>query len=148
MSERLTEKQVKEIRELIHEWRPFVSVLRDPLERTLLSEQAGWAEVDQLSRLVVSLQEQLRQASQCAEHWICLYHADKNLFQRQKREFEETKAILRGVLYEIGEIEKEADEGVAGSLERADKALTRILILSQSIRKMGGMPGDTTGQGA
>lgn len=92
MSERLTEKQVKEIRELIHEWRPFVSVLRDPLERTLLSEQAGWAEVDQLNRLVASLQEQLRQASQCAAHWICHHHAEETRFQRQNSEIGKLRA--------------------------------------------------------
>lgn len=86
MSERLTDKQVEEIRELINEWRPFVNDLRDPLERTLLSEQAGWAEVDRLNSLVSSMQGQLSQANECAAHWACLYHAEETRFQRQNTE--------------------------------------------------------------
>lgn len=86
MRERLTNKQAEEIRELIHEWRPFVNDLRDPLERTLLSEQAGWAEVDRLNSLVSSMQGQLSQAIECAAHWACLYHAEETRFQRQNTE--------------------------------------------------------------
>jgi hypothetical protein len=92
MRERLTNKQAEEIRELIHEWRPFVNDLRDPLERTLLSEQAGWAEVDRLTRLVASLQEQLSQANACAAHWACLYHAEETRFQRQNTEIEQLRS--------------------------------------------------------
>jgi len=60
-NQRLTEQQVKSIKALIHQWRPFVSELRDPLELTLQSERAAWSEVDRLSAALEEAQQQIKE---------------------------------------------------------------------------------------
>lgn len=52
-------------------------------------------QIDPKDEIIASLQEQLRQANECAAHWACKYHADENLFNRQNRELAEMGATIR-----------------------------------------------------
>lgn len=48
---------------------------------------------------IASLQEQLRQANECAASWICKYQAEANLFRKQNH----TLAQLRAEIAKIRE---------------------------------------------
>ncbi|OMC96157.1 hypothetical protein, partial [Paenibacillus odorifer] len=47
----------------------------------------------------------------------------------------------RAIIYEISEIHKEATAGNSGSLERADTALNRIMLLSSNLLALGNKEG-------
>lgn len=49
-----------------------------------------------------SLQEQLRQANDCAASWICKYHAEETRFQGQNREIGQLRAILTKIKNSTG----------------------------------------------
>lgn len=60
--------------------------------------------IDPKDEIIASLQEQLRQANECAARWICKYHADENLFNRQNRELAEKDAVINGLRMTLKEI--------------------------------------------
>jgi limonene-1,2-epoxide hydrolase len=67
------------------------------------------------------------------EKTIELAEAQQTIARQQERE--------RSIIYEVSEIHKEAAAGNSGSLERADTALNRIILLSSNLLALGNKEG-------
>lgn len=81
---------------------------------------------DEKDEIVASLQEQLRQASQCAARWICHHHAEETRFQRQNHTLGRVRVEIAWIrkrfeaewTYELG-----TGEVVLEILERLEQAV-------------------------
>jgi multidrug resistance efflux pump len=62
-----------------------------------------------------------------------LVEAQQTIARQQERE--------RSIIYEVSEIHKEAAAGNSGSLDRADTALNRIMLLSSNLLALGNKEG-------
>jgi hypothetical protein len=71
--------------------------------------------------------------------------SERNIFKHELVEAQQTIARQqereRSIIYEVSEIHKEAAAGNSGSLERADTALKRIMLLSSNLIALGNKEG-------